>query len=96
MTEPEKVSRRGDARAEGALLHACFARVLKLDQLGIHSHALAASALRTPLSCHPTLTPVSLVISLTLTVLALVSVAPCCLSAETAKLVIYLCSQYLV
>jgi hypothetical protein len=35
------VSRRGDARAEGALLHACFARVLKLDQLGISYSAPA-------------------------------------------------------
>ncbi|OAG13217.1 hypothetical protein CC77DRAFT_724869 [Alternaria alternata] len=37
----------------------------------LHSHALAASALHTPLNCHPTPTPVSLSARLSSTALAL-------------------------
>jgi hypothetical protein len=51
----------------------------------IHSHALAVSALRTPPSCHPTLALVSLSVGFTLTVLALVSMTPRFLSAETSN-----------
>jgi hypothetical protein len=56
--------------------------------LKIHSYALAVSALRTPLSCHPTLTPVSLNTSFPLVALALASTTRF-LFTELARLVTY-------
>jgi hypothetical protein len=55
----------------------------------VHSHALAASALHTPLNCHPTPTPVSLNASLSSIALALPSTTSRCLTTETAGLVSY-------
>ena len=46
----------------------------KSQQPCIYSHALAVSALHTPLDCHPTLTPVSLSADFSLITLALVSI----------------------
>jgi hypothetical protein len=55
----------------------------------VHSHALAASGLRVRLCCHPMLTPVSLSTGLPLIALALVSMTPRFLPAETARLVTF-------
>jgi hypothetical protein len=55
----------------------------------VHSHALAASALHTPLNCHPTLTPVSLSAGFSSIALALVSITPRSLPTKTAGLVSY-------
>jgi hypothetical protein len=53
----------------------------------IHSHALAASALHTPLNCHPTPTPGSLSAGLSSTALALPSTTSRSLPTKTAGLV---------
>jgi hypothetical protein len=64
-------------------------------KLHIHSLALAASALHMPLSCYPTLTPVSLSRGFTITVLDPVSITPSSLSAKIARLIkLLMCQLY--
>ena len=57
-------------------------------QASVHSHALAVSALPTPLNCHPTLTPVSLVVGFSSIALVFVSITPRPLRKENAGFLI--------
>jgi hypothetical protein len=66
-----------------------IAAALYAQPCPVHSHALAASALHTPLNCHPTPTPISLSASLSSIALALPSITSRCLPTKTARLVSY-------
>jgi hypothetical protein len=77
-----------DFAAAATQLNTITASSMQQDPL-LHPHALAASALHTPLNCHPTLTPVSLSTGFSSTALALVSMTSRSLPTKTAGLVSY-------